>query len=403
MAQLKPAVARVGILTTQAVVLVQRIEVETQAVRSVMCINRTSVETGVSRAYSRFVDRQTGIVAKATGAAAYRADVDNDVTVGQSWQLAMFLAHLLHHDGRLAGVNDPRDAQEVWLATGEVDADHRVHAIDAIDRKIRALEAWLATEGPRYSRVIVFAPLANQAEAGAPLAVLQGNWPQLEVRFMDHVDTRFDEAVPSLGKRKPSPALVMTALAAAVLVGATTVLLVNRARPEPVPLVEQAPRSAGVEPVPTEEAPPPAQPAPVAEEAASSTPRPAAKVAAASLKVVVSGRLRSGGLCYGSDGKESEYAGSSGGKLELPAAAEFCTLSVRASRPDGKRVFAHLVGINGATPAASFLGDNGRLNPVLTDWGAPVATLDIAFAPGRSLPANSSSTPRIRLAFPATK
>lgn len=179
----------VGILTTQSVVMVQRIEPETASSKSVMCINRTSIETGVSRAYNAFVRPGTGVVSRMTGAAAFRVDVTDDVTEGSSWQLGIFLAHALRKDDRLAMLSDDAQPVEVWLATGAVNSDHEVTPIEDLERKLTVLGGWLAANASSLIKVRVLIPAENiNAAIQSSLDALTSDYPVLSVERVVSAD-----------------------------------------------------------------------------------------------------------------------------------------------------------------------------------------------------------------------
>ena len=161
---------RVFIATTEGPVAVQRITAEDPDVPSVACRDGTTEVLAISRDYTRFVDRGTGLVAALTGHGAYRLDLDRPVDGGRSWQLPVLLAHLLEAEGRLAGPDEPADL--ALLATGEVDRNQRVRPVGRIGEK-------LAAAGDL---------IARHAEMGPPLSVLlpaADRTPHLEARLPD--------------------------------------------------------------------------------------------------------------------------------------------------------------------------------------------------------------------------
>src|SRR5262245_52343748 len=110
-------VVRVIIPTTSGPVDIQGlIEEDVSLGRSVACVNGTTRTAGIDRNYSAFVARGTGVVQRLFKHGAFRLDVSGAIDGGDSWQLAVLLAHALHADGRLAGVGQLADTV-VW-ATG---------------------------------------------------------------------------------------------------------------------------------------------------------------------------------------------------------------------------------------------------------------------------------------------
>ena len=80
------------IATTEGPVTIQRITDEDADVPSVACLDGTMAVLGISNDYARFVDKGTGLVADATGHAAYRLDLDGRVDGGHSWPPAKWTA-----------------------------------------------------------------------------------------------------------------------------------------------------------------------------------------------------------------------------------------------------------------------------------------------------------------------
>ena len=153
---------RVFIATTEGPVAVQKITPEEPDVPSVACRDGTTEVLAISRDYTRFVNRGTGLVAALTGHGAYRLDLDRPVDGGRSWQLPVLLAHLLEAEGRLAGPTEPADL--ILLATGEVDRDQRVRAVGRVREKLAAARELFAQPGISAPPVVVLVPAADQTD-----------------------------------------------------------------------------------------------------------------------------------------------------------------------------------------------------------------------------------------------
>ena len=154
---------RVYIATTEGPVAVQKITAEDPDVPSVACRDGTTEILAISRDYTRFVDRGTGLVAALTGHGAYRLDLDRPVDGGRSWQLPVLLAHLLEAEGRLAGPDEP--AGFALLATGEVDRDQRVRRVGRVSEKLAAAGDLIARHGDGGSPLVVLVPAADRTPA----------------------------------------------------------------------------------------------------------------------------------------------------------------------------------------------------------------------------------------------
>lgn len=137
----------VHILTTEGPVLIQSIAEEDPAVRSVVCVDGRAEALPMSAAYDAFVRRPTGLIERFTGHGSYRMDVAARVDDGRSWQLAVYIAHVV----ALQGSEGP-----AIYATGEVDRDGAVRPVAFVDRKLQTL-------GPAEAGAVVLVPAGEGA------------------------------------------------------------------------------------------------------------------------------------------------------------------------------------------------------------------------------------------------
>jgi hypothetical protein len=344
---------RIAILTTRSVVTIQRIEPEAQSARSVMCINRTSVETGVSRAYNQFVSRSTGVVSKMTGVAAFRTDVDGEVTDGRSFEFPLFLAHLLRHERRLAGAAHGDPAAALWIASGEVDADHRVKRVDGIAEKLKILEAWLAASS-NLPPVRVLLPAANQVDAASLLAGFKDR--DVAVDFFDRAEDAFGDTPRAPARRRPLVAMIGAAGLALVLVGA--VLLGRKSTPGP-----------------------PADPP----KDRSTTTSIGSPGGGSGLDVVVREMRSATDTCFGVERQQVEHHVKVGDAFTLPAGGHLCRLEIIALNAGDQH--AYLIAQNEQAQAPADLGPSGSLTPFVNE-----KSIEIAFSPKPLEPAGNVST-----------
>lgn len=181
-----------------------RVTAEDPAVRSVVCLGRTTTTLPISRAYDAFVRAPTGVVERAVGHPAFRVDVSAPIDDGESWQLGLYLAHRLKAVGRLA--EDVAPADLVLWATGAVDGDLAVHPVERVAEKRRRSASVLDAPGARLLAVVP----SGQADA---LADLPNGAEVLAVSAVGPVLRR-------LGlERAPAPRRAARPLAVAALVG----------------------------------------------------------------------------------------------------------------------------------------------------------------------------------------
>ena len=130
----------VFVATTGGPVQVERLTGE-HAPQSLICVRRSSTILDVSKDYDDFVRRGSGIIEREFGPFEYgsfRVDVSETIGAGHSWQLSLFLAHAIDADDGLALTDSIEEADEILWATGQVDYDLNVTAVEHIPQKIGA-------------------------------------------------------------------------------------------------------------------------------------------------------------------------------------------------------------------------------------------------------------------------
>ncbi|ALZ76744.1 hypothetical protein [Rheinheimera sp. F8] len=163
---------QVWIPTTQGVSRVLGLVAEDADVQSVVCINHSTEALAVSSAYHQFVRKGTGIIHRHVGHGAFRLDVDHRVDQGSSWQLPVFMAHLLLQQGRLwqGNSNTANLAAQVWIATGTVNVQGEVGGVSGIaDKLLHLYEALRLLPAQPFQ---LFFSRHNQADVAAALLAL---------------------------------------------------------------------------------------------------------------------------------------------------------------------------------------------------------------------------------------
>ena len=121
---------KVFIPTTRGAARILSITKEAPEIRSVLCIEGSFEALPVSAGYDQFVRRPTGVVEKLLGEGSYRTDLDKPITQGDSWQLGLLLAHVLHAADRLTSTRiGPSASGAVW-ASGEVTPALDIRPVD---------------------------------------------------------------------------------------------------------------------------------------------------------------------------------------------------------------------------------------------------------------------------------
>ncbi len=109
---------RIVIPTTEGVVEIQSLFEETDGVETIMTLDGGFVPAAISEQYRQFVLNPGGVIERETGHASYRLDVSAQINTGDSWQLAVYLAHRFLQNGNLAKFGET--AQHTIIATGAV-------------------------------------------------------------------------------------------------------------------------------------------------------------------------------------------------------------------------------------------------------------------------------------------
>lgn len=192
------ALATVVIPTTEQPVTILSIENEDPDIgASLVCIAGTVRRAGIDRDYGAFVRPGSGVIARLFGHAFFRLDVSHKVDAGQSWELPVFLAHALHHAGRLSHGIDHSDTLGnvlVW-ATGHVSAlTFAVGGVEQVTRKLELSRALFEEAAAGGKRVFAFVAQDNAVDIDPDMAA----WLQdhgIEI----HVIAMVDEALAALG------------------------------------------------------------------------------------------------------------------------------------------------------------------------------------------------------------
>ena len=130
----------VVIPTTNNLVGISDIIVEDPLVSSVICENNSLESLPISNKYASFVKSPTGIIEKITGNSSYRIDITNRIEQGDSWQLALAIAHIFHDNNFLSFSTNENlvynNKHTIIWASGTINSNLDVKAISYLDQKI---------------------------------------------------------------------------------------------------------------------------------------------------------------------------------------------------------------------------------------------------------------------------
>ena len=131
----------VVIPTTNNLVGISDIVVEDPLVSSVICENNSLESLPISNKYASFVKSPTGIIEKITGHSSYRIDITNRIEQGDSWQLAIAIAHIFHDNNFLSFSTNENlinnNKHTIIWASGTINSNLDVKAISYLDQKIK--------------------------------------------------------------------------------------------------------------------------------------------------------------------------------------------------------------------------------------------------------------------------
>jgi hypothetical protein len=153
------------IATTQGLVAIQNITpIDDEDISSVVSVNGTSTTANISGSYHNFVKKGVGIIHQMFGACSYRVDISARIDQGNSWQVAMYLAHLAQSKG-LLGNGEVSDGDTVICATGEVNTtNHQILAVAEVALKFKLAQPQLDQWALLGAKVHFLLPQANQTD-----------------------------------------------------------------------------------------------------------------------------------------------------------------------------------------------------------------------------------------------
>lgn len=132
------------IATTQGPVRVQAITEEDPDIKSVVCLDGLAEPLAISDRYHDFVKKGTGLIHREFGHGSYRVDVDKPIDQGDSWQLGLYCAHVLHKNNLLCN-ELPKSGDRIFFVTGRVKSSGEIASVDKILEKYEAAADPFAT------------------------------------------------------------------------------------------------------------------------------------------------------------------------------------------------------------------------------------------------------------------
>ncbi|WP_193186776.1 hypothetical protein [Nisaea sediminum] len=214
---------RVFVATTRGAVRVVRISAENPAVRSALCLSGSLAALPVSADYDSFVREPTGVVERLTGHPVYRTDLSAAIDGGESWQLGLFLAHMLKREDLLAEGDAP--AETDLLVTGRVDRDLNVGAVDHVGAKLE--RAGTAASGHGFFVLPASGDIPDSTEGWSLLPVDHPEQALLACLGPDISETLFGASRQTSpdGKERAGPRKRSAVMAGIAVAGGLTAIL----------------------------------------------------------------------------------------------------------------------------------------------------------------------------------
>ena len=180
----------VFIATTAGPVRVQSIERFTQPEQEPRIDSHMGVNgLGVAGFHSTYVQFVNLVIGRRFGHRQFIASVERDIQQGESWRLAVLLAHAVEADAtRILSDKAVGAGHWVVLATGKVTNHLRIESVDSIAEKFESarthLDAWLDAG----SRVAVVVPTGNRNDVPPQFLTYCRNSNRLTFVDSDNVD-----------------------------------------------------------------------------------------------------------------------------------------------------------------------------------------------------------------------
>ena len=195
----------VAIATTQGPVFIQEITQEEPGVSPIVCLNGTSKQLAISTAYADFVKKGSGLIERDFGSASWRIDLSGAIDAGESWQLGVYMAHLLHQGNRL-GNGEISDGDEVMLVTGAVKYSGEVTPANQIPEKMLAASAQTEVWQSQGASITLLMHPENLAAAVSPSIVIY------EQKAISHIHELTGGKIISRSRSYAMPAILLIAL-----------------------------------------------------------------------------------------------------------------------------------------------------------------------------------------------
>ena len=149
--------------TTEGPAQILSLVAEEPDVQSVICLNNSTTTLAVSSAYHQFVRKGSGLIHKTFGHGAFRLDVSARIDQGNSWQLAVYLAHAAFAKGEL-GQGEPGPGDVLVWASAEVQHHGALGAIGQLAEKMAHSQQLLQRYQQQGVRLYLFCASSNQPE-----------------------------------------------------------------------------------------------------------------------------------------------------------------------------------------------------------------------------------------------
>ncbi|MBF7073064.1 hypothetical protein ISG33_06590 [Glaciecola sp. MH2013] len=186
------------IATTKGLVAVQSVvDLQDASLQSVLTINGSPDLVNVSAAYHGFIEKNTGIIKRHFGGAAYRTNLASNIEQGSSWQLGIFTAHWIKsiesETAYSLGDGNVEAGDFVFCLTGQVNTSSgKVESISGLAEKITSANPHVSAWARKGALVSFFYPEDN-ALSHFPELLCKAH----SLKHIDDLHTHFAHFLPT--------------------------------------------------------------------------------------------------------------------------------------------------------------------------------------------------------------
>jgi len=206
--------------TTEGLVQILSLVEEDPDVQSVVCLNNSTTTLAISSAYHQFVRKGSGLIHKTFGHGAFRLDLSARIDQGNSWQLAVYLAHAAQSKGVLGQGQPGRGDTLIW-ASGELNRHGDIKPVSQLAEKMAHSHSTLQQGAEQGARLLLLCAETNASELNGLSAH--------PVTGLQHIEQALALLLPAKAASQPvtAPTVQKARQSCALWLGAITFSIVS--------------------------------------------------------------------------------------------------------------------------------------------------------------------------------